>query len=92
MAQQLEDKLLNSIGFGTRDELRAFLEKLNHFVDTLTPAEKKVFHGNMRNCEGALKSLHMKVTRAQLRDFLGTSAQNCDEYTCCLHGTRSSRD
>ena len=92
MSHTLEDKLLHSIGFGTREELRAFIEKLNHFVDTLTPAEKKVFHANVKNCEGAQQTFPFRVTKTQLRDFLGTSAQDCDEYTCCLHGTSRSRE
>lgn len=91
MPKNLDEKLLESIGFATHDDLKAFIKKLNDFVDTLTPAEKKIFHANMKNCESAVRTFNFGVTQAQLRDFIGNSARNCDEYTCCLHGTMGSK-
>ena len=87
MTGDLDKDLLHEIGFATQDELKAFLQKVNSFFDTLTAAEKKVFRATMTDCVDAARTFKRKVTAEELHKFIQGKGPDRAEMTVCIHST-----
>jgi hypothetical protein len=87
MTGDLDNELLREMGFATQDELKTFLQKVNSFFDTLTAAEKKVFHATMTDCTDAARTFKRKVTAEELTKFIRSKGPDTAEMTVCIHST-----
>jgi|ERR1035437_1706880 hypothetical protein len=91
MPYDLGNTILHEIGFSTQEELKAFLQKLNAFIKTLTEAEKKVFRASLSNSVDAAQTFRPEVTANQLRAFLKKSEPDDAEFITIIWGLRSKR-
>jgi type IV secretory pathway ATPase VirB11/archaellum biosynthesis ATPase len=89
MPNELDDKILHEIGFSTQEELKAFLKKLNAFMNTLPEAEKKVLRASLSNSEAAARTFSPDVTPDQLRAFLKSCEPEDAECILIVWGLRS---
>lgn len=87
MTGDLDKDLLHEIGFPSQAKLKAFLQKVNTFFHTLTPAEQKAFRATLTDFVDAARSFRRTVTPAELREFLEGREPDDAPFTMCLHGT-----
>jgi hypothetical protein len=81
------EQILGEIGL-TESEVRDYLRKVTLFYETLTRAERKVFHASMRTLEEAtLESFRGELTSERLEKFIKSRSPKGAPFVSVIHRT-----